>query len=79
MAAAILIIGFIGIFFVLMSVRLLFIKDGKFKGTCASQSPFLNKEGGTCGYCGRNIEAGEECGKNDDDENIVNKIVGKFK
>ncbi len=76
MATAILIIGFVGLFFVLMSVRLLFIKDGKFKGTCASQSPFLNKEGGTCGYCGRNIEAGEECGK---EENIVDKVVSKFK
>ena len=76
MAAAILIIGFIGLFFVLMSVRLLFIKDGKFKGTCASQSPFLNKEGGTCGYCGKNLDEGEECGKED---NIVNKVVSKFK
>ena len=76
MAAAILIIGFVGLFFVLMSVRLLFIKDGKFKGTCASQSPFLNKEGGTCGYCGKNIDAGEACGK---EENIVDKVVGKFK
>ena len=76
MAAAILIIGFIGLFFVLMSVRLLFIKDGKFKGTCASQSPFLNKEGGTCGYCGKNLDEGEECGKED---NIVNKVVRKFK
>ena len=28
-------------------------KDGKFAGTCASQNPHLNKEGGACGYCGR--------------------------
>lgn len=28
-------------------------KDGKFAGTCASQSPFLNKDGEACGYCGR--------------------------
>ena len=76
MAVAILVIGFIGLFFILMSVRLLFIKDGKFKGTCASQSPFLNKDGGTCGYCGKQIEEGEECGKED---NIVDKLVSKFK
>ena len=25
-------------------------KDGKFSGTCASQNPFLNKEGEACGY-----------------------------
>ncbi|MDT0675784.1 membrane or secreted protein [Autumnicola musiva] len=28
-------------------------KDGKFAGTCASQSPFLNKEGDACSYCGK--------------------------
>ncbi len=28
-------------------------KDGKFAGTCASQSPFLNKEGEACGMCGK--------------------------
>jgi len=28
-------------------------KDGKFSGTCASQSPFLNKEGEACGICGK--------------------------
>lgn len=28
-------------------------KDGKFAGTCASQNPFLNKEGEACGMCGR--------------------------
>ena len=68
-------IAFIGLFFILMSVRLIFLKDGKFKGTCASQSPFLNKEGGNCGYCGKNIEAGEACGK---EENEVEKVMAKF-
>jgi hypothetical protein len=28
-------------------------KDGKFAGTCASQSPFLNKDGEACGMCGK--------------------------
>lgn len=28
-------------------------KDGEFAGTCASQSPFLNKDGETCSYCGK--------------------------
>ncbi len=53
-------------FFILMSVRLIFIKDGKFRGTCASQSPFLNKDGGTCGYCGRNLDEGESCKTNEE-------------
>ena len=28
-------------------------KGGKFAGTCASQSPFLNKDGEACGMCGK--------------------------
>jgi hypothetical protein len=66
--------GFIALFFILMSVRLIFLKNGEFKGTCASQSPFLNKDGAACGYCGR--QPGEAC-KNEDSE--VNKVLAKFK
>lgn len=69
-------IGFIAIFFILMSVRLLLLKKGEFKGTCASQSPFLNKEGATCGYCGKNVSQGEACGN---PESEVNKVLSKFK
>ncbi|MGB0255552.1 MAG: membrane or secreted protein [Flavobacteriaceae bacterium] len=29
------------------------IKGGEFAGTCASQSPFLNKEGEPCSLCGK--------------------------
>lgn len=68
-------IGFIAIFFILMSVRLLFLKKGEFKGTCASQSPFLNKEGATCGYCGKKVGEGEDCGN---PESEVNKVMAKF-
>ena len=71
-------IAFIGLFFILMSVRLILVKDGQFKGTCASQSPFLNKEGGTCGYCGKNVEAGEDCGKEEKEQNEVEKVMSKF-
>ena len=28
-------------------------KDGKFAGTCASASPFLNKDNEPCGICGK--------------------------
>jgi len=38
-------------------------KDGKFQGTCASNSPFLNKEGEACGFCG--AMPSEQC-KNED-------------
>lgn len=68
-------IGFVAIFFVLMSVRLIFLKKGEFKGTCASQSPFLNKEGAACGYCGKTMTADETCGNPDSE---VNKVMEKF-
>jgi hypothetical protein len=59
---------FLAIFFALIAVigigvRVLFLKDGEVRGTCASQSPFLNKEGESCSFCGK--PAGETCGKNE--------------
>jgi hypothetical protein len=50
MATLFLTLGFVAAFFILMSVRLI-IKKEEFKGTCASQNPFLQKQGITCG-CG---------------------------
>ena len=73
MTTFLLAIGLIGAFFILMSVRLLFLKNGQFKGTCASQSPFLNVEGEACGFCGR--EPGEKCAN---PESEVNKVMDKF-
>jgi hypothetical protein len=68
-------IGFILLFFVLMSVRLIFLKNGEFKGTCASQSPFLNQEGEACSYCGR--QPGEQC-KSEEKQSEVDKVMSKF-
>ena len=36
-------------------------KDGKFAGTCASQSPYLNKGGEACGMCGKMPEEQGDC------------------
>lgn len=58
-------LGVFALFFVLMSVRLLFIKNGEFRGTCATQSPFLAKEGIVCGYCGKTMGEGESCPNSD--------------
>lgn len=43
----------------MLSIRLLMLKTGEFKGTCANNNPFLKKEGAVCGVCGR--KAGELC------------------
>ena len=45
--------------FVGIGIKIIFKKNGKFSGTCASQSPFLNKEGEACGICGAKPE--EQC------------------
>ena len=42
-----------------VGIKILLKKNGKFAGTCASQSPFLNKEGEACGICGAMPE--EKC------------------
>lgn len=62
MAVFLLTLGIFALFFILMSVRLLLVKNGEFRGTCATQSPFLAKEGITCGYCGKVIGEGDPCG-----------------
>ena len=57
---AIILIAF---FFFALSLRIIFLKDGEFKGTCASQNPLLNSEGEQCGYCGKVVSPGSECKK----------------
>lgn len=55
----ILSIALVLIGFFLFSVRLLFVKNGEFKGTCANNNPFMKNEGAVCGVCGR--QPGEAC------------------
>tara|TARA_B100001741_G_C16554333_1_gene601544 strand:+ start:3913 stop:4113 length:201 start_codon:yes stop_codon:yes gene_type:complete len=56
LAIALLALGFAGI-----AIKILVKKGGKFSGTCASNSPFLNKEGENCGFCGASYD--EMCKK----------------
>ena len=42
-----------------VGIKILLKRNGKFSGTCASQNPFLNKEGEVCGICGAMPE--EKC------------------
>lgn len=68
-------IGFIAVFFILMSVRLLFKKGGEFKGTCASQNPYLVKMGITCtGSCG-----GDGTCEKEENNSEVLRVLDKFK
>lgn len=53
MKLLLLTIGLLGLGFAGIAIKIWAKKDGKFAGTCASQSPFLNKTGEPCGYCGK--------------------------
>jgi hypothetical protein len=54
MATVLLSVALVGVFFAFISVRLFLVKDGEFKGTCASKNPMLNPEGADC-YCGKKV------------------------
>ncbi|HEY1046293.1 MAG TPA: membrane or secreted protein [Bacteroidia bacterium] len=55
-----LVMGILLLCMVGIAVRVLLVKGGTMRGTCASQTPLLNKEGVACGLCGR--MPGEPCG-----------------
>jgi hypothetical protein len=57
----ILSIFLIAICFIGICIKILIKKNGEFSGTCASNNPFLNKNGEKCGYCG--AESGDRCKK----------------
>jgi hypothetical protein len=79
MTVFLLSIGIFAIFFLFMCVRLIFLKDGEFRGTCASQSPWLNKEGESCGYCGKTVKAGDACGAPPEEVKDLPKIEKRTK
>ena len=54
-------IGLLGLAFAGIAIKIWAKKDGKFAGTCASQSPFLNKDGENCSYCGKTPEQMKDC------------------
>ena len=56
-------IGMLGLGFAGIAIKLIVKKNGKFAGTCASQSPFLNKEGESCSFCGALPE--DQCKKDE--------------
>ena len=54
-------IGLLGLAFAGIAIKIWAKKDGKFAGTCASQSPFLIKDGENCSYCGKTPEQMKDC------------------
>ncbi len=54
-------IGLLALAFGGIAIKILVKKNGEFSGTCASNSPFLNKEGEPCSFCGASPD--EKCQK----------------
>jgi hypothetical protein len=52
MKLVLLTIALLAIAFAGIAVKIIFKRNGKFAGTCASASPFLNKDGSGCSVCG---------------------------
>ncbi|HMU45994.1 MAG TPA: hypothetical protein PKC72_06475 [Chitinophagaceae bacterium] len=52
MTIILLSIGLIGLAIAGIAIKLLVKKNGQFSGTCSSNNPMLQKEGGVCGICG---------------------------
>ena len=75
MKLVLLAIGFLALAFAGIAIKILVKKNGEFAGTCASQSPFLNKEGEACGFCGASPE--EKCKKEEVEAAASLPEVGK--
>lgn len=60
MKLALISIVLLGLAIAGIAIKILVKKDGEFAGTCASQSPFLNKEGEACSFCGK-LPDEQEC------------------
>lgn len=52
MKLVLLSIGIFAFAFLGLAIKILLKKNGKFAGTCASASPFLNEDGESCSSCG---------------------------
>ena len=61
MALFIITFYFIVLAFAGIAIKIWAKKDGEFSGTCASQSPFLNKDNQPCGLCGKMPTEARDC------------------
>jgi hypothetical protein len=52
-------IGLLALAFAGIAIKIWGKKGGEFAGTCASNNPLVQKEGGSCGFCGARPE--EQC------------------
>ncbi|WP_445385570.1 membrane or secreted protein [Robiginitalea sp. IMCC44478] len=60
MKLILLTIGLLALAFAGIAIKIWSKKDGEFSGTCASQNPYLNKDGAACGICGK-LPSEQDC------------------
>ena len=63
MGTVLVTIAVLGLAFGGMALRVLFVKDGEFRGTCSTNNPMLAKKLGPCVACGK--KRGEPCLKDE--------------
>ena len=63
MKLVLLTIALLALAFAGIAIKIWSKKEGRFAGTCASQSPFLNKDGQACGMCGK-LPGEQDCREN---------------
>tara|TARA_B110000483_G_scaffold36733_1_gene44957 strand:- start:277 stop:486 length:210 start_codon:yes stop_codon:yes gene_type:complete len=68
MKTILLSIVLLGLCFAGIAIKIILKKGGEFAGTCASNNPYLNKDGESCGFCGAKPD--EKC-KNPTEEGIA--------
>jgi len=56
---ALLSMGLMALAFAGIAIKIWAKKDGQFAGTCASNNPYLQDEGASCGVCGARPD--EQC------------------
>ena len=39
---------------IFIAIRIIVLPEGEFRGSCSSNSPFIQREGGSCPVCGKN-------------------------
>jgi len=66
-------VGIVGLAIAMLAIKIILKKNGEFAGTCATNSPFLNKEGATCGVCGKEVTADTVCEEGDIDGYVKEK------
>ncbi len=63
MIKLLVVFAILGIAFMGLALRVIFIKDGEFHGTCATNNPVLKNELGECIVCGNKPE--DNCERKD--------------